>query len=550
MDKKSTFFGKDRYGIFMLLALLLVALISIWRLFPSRVSPAGAPLDTFSGERAMLHLPIIAREAHPSGSPAQVQVRDYLVQQLTDLGLETQVQATWGVENVIARLYGSQPSGAILLQAHYDSYKGPGAADNGAGVAALLEVVRALKAGLPLHNDIIVLFDDSEELPDPFTGTKAFISEHAWMADVRVAVGMDTAVGGFIATDDTGSENGWMVGVLARAYTGGAWTSLSGGGGYDTRPFRENGIRVLELEDNYPFHQQHTPEDVPAIVNPGSVQQLGEQVLAVTREMGSLDLGNTSGEQETYMYVPLLGLAHYPQAWALPLAILAGVLLLSAVGLALWQKATSWRGLGVAALATLVTAGVSALAVNAVWKAAPGILGWQTYRWSDWPEVIPPYGWEILILTNLAALALMGVVYRLARRWSAPVSFSLFGLVIYLLLAVVFALADPRGAIIITWPVLIGAVSWIAALLLRRNGKEWAFDAGALLAAIPTMLYILPLVPATFMGDGTKSVAITAGVWVVMLAIMLPVVDGLIARRELYHVPDQAKAEMSPVKPK
>jgi hypothetical protein len=524
-----THLGKMIFGAahrhWLLLAVLLVAVLSLAPLFPHRVTPASASPEQFSGERAMLHLPIIAREAHPSGSPAQAQVRDYLVGQLTGLGLETEVQAIWGVENVLARLEGSQPGSAILLQAHYDSRGGPAAADNGAGVAALLEVARALTVSPAMRNDIIFLFDDSEEIPDAFTGTKAFIAKHPWMADVRVAVGMDTAVRGFIAIDDTGPDNGWMVGVLAKAYNGGAWTSLSGGGGYDTEPFRDAGIRVLELEDNYPFYQQHTPADVAAIVNPGSVQQLGEQALVVVRTMGDMDLSNTSGEQETFFYVPVLGLAHYPQTWALLLAILAGVLVLIALGLALWQKTISWRGLGVASLATLVTAGIASLLTSAIWKLAPGIFAWQTRRWTEWPEVIPPHGWLILILTNLLALALAVIVYRLVRRWSSRAAFSLFGLLFFFFLALVFALADPRGAMIITWPVLIGALSWIGAVLLNKKGKSWAVDAGAMLAAIPVLVYILTLIPAIFMGDGTKSVAITTGVFVVVLSVVLPVVD-------------------------
>jgi acetylornithine deacetylase/succinyl-diaminopimelate desuccinylase-like protein len=195
-----------------------------------------------------------------------------------------------GRENVVARLNGTQPgSEAILLQAHYDSSRGPGAADNGTGVSALLEIMRALASGpQPLH-DVIAFFDDGEELPDAFTGTKVFINKHPWMDDVRVAIGMDTAVRGPISPDDTGTNNGWLVDVMARAYTGGAWTSLSGGGGYDSQPFRSAGVRVLELEDNYPFHEMHTKDDVPAIVNPGSVQQLGEQALAV-RELANIDL--------------------------------------------------------------------------------------------------------------------------------------------------------------------------------------------------------------------------------------------------------------------
>ena len=514
----------------LLLALLVLITLALAPLFPHRVTPASASLERFSGERAMAHLPIIAREAHPSGSPAQAVVRDYLVEQLSSLGLETEIQHTWGVDNVVARLDGRDPSGAILLQAHYDSYNGPGAADNGAGVAALLEIARALSASPQMGNDVIFLFDDSEELPDAFTGTRAFIAEHPWMAEVRVAIGLDTAVRGFIATVDTGSDNGWLVNVLARAYTGGAWTSLSGGGGYDTKPFRERGIRVLELEDNYPFHQQHTPDDVPAIVNPGSVQQLGEQALSVVREMGDLDLSVTSGEQQTYAYVPLLGLAHYPQSWALPFAILAAVLMLVAVGLALWQRAASWRGLGLAALVTLLCAALAGLLTNAVWGAAPDLFDWPTRAWRDWPEVIPPQGWLILILTNLINLALMVAVYRLVRRWSGRVDFSLVGLLLFGLFAPALAFAAPQGAILVTWPALIGALCWIAAVVLNRQGKAWALDLGALGATLLVIVYILPLLPAVFMGDGTKSVAITAAVWVLILAVLLPVVDGVVVR--------------------
>jgi hypothetical protein len=509
----------------MLGGLLLVLCISLAPLFPWKVTPAEAPRDVFSGERAIAHLSSIARQAHPSGSPTQAQVRDYLVQQLTELGLEVEVQRTWGVENVVARLQGTDPSGAILLQAHYDSYGGPGAADNGAGVSALLEVMRALAAGSTPSNDIIALFDDSEEIPDAFTGTKAFIHEHPWMADVGVAIGMDTAVRGFISTDDTGEDNGWLVQALARAYPGGAWTSVSGGGNYDTQPFRQAGIRVLELEDNYPFVEQHTENDVPAIVNPGSMQQLGEQALAVVRELGSLDLSDTSGEQETYMHVPLLGLAHYPQSWALPLAILAGVLVVIACGLCLWRRLATWRGLFAALLATVLAAGLAAVGVNALWQAAPDLFGWETYHWRDWPEVIPPNGWWILILSNLAVFILTVVLYRLARHWSTRADYSLLGLLAFLAPTVLLAITEPRAAIIVTWPVLIGALSWIATVVLHHRGKEWAVDAGAMVAAIPSGLYILPLIVSVFMGDGTKSVASSAGVFAVLLAIILPVVD-------------------------
>jgi hypothetical protein len=104
------------------------------------------------------------------------------------------------------------------------------------------------------------------------------------MPDVRVAIGTDTAVGGPINVNETGPRNGWLVQALARAYTGGTWSSASGGGTYEYFAFRRAGVQGLELEDNYAFRAQHTALDRPEIV---SVQQLGEQVVAVTRELGS-----------------------------------------------------------------------------------------------------------------------------------------------------------------------------------------------------------------------------------------------------------------------
>jgi hypothetical protein len=517
-------------GFVVLLVLALAAFSTISPMFPRSVTPASAPLDQFSAERAFTHLTVIAREPHPAGSPAQAGVRDYLVEQLSALGLEVEIQQAPGLANVVARLHGSDPRGAILIQAHYDSMGGPGAADNGAGTAALLEIMRSLSAGPALRNDVIALFDDSEELPDTFTGTKAFIRAHPWIGDVRVVIGMDTAVRGFICVDDTGTDNGWMVHVLERAYTGGAWTSISGGGNYDTKPFRQAGIRVLELEDNYPFYEQHTPADIPEIVNPGTLQQLGEQALAVTREIGWLDLSNTSGAQEAFIYLPILGLVHYPETWAPPLVILAGILFVIAFSLALWRKIASWRGLGVAFLATIITVVLSFFLANALWKAAPDLFDWEIQRWSEWPEVIPPHGWQYLILTYFLVAVLAVIFYKLTRRWSGRADFSLIGLAFIFAIAVVSGFKIPQAAMQPTWVVLSTSAIWIAAIVIQRDKKERQVEAGVVFTALAAVMLILPLIPGVFMGDGTKSVAITAGVWAVLLGMILPAGDGLFVR--------------------
>jgi acetylornithine deacetylase/succinyl-diaminopimelate desuccinylase-like protein len=174
----------------------------------------------------MLHLPVIASEPHPQGSPALARVRDYLVQELSASGLEVEVQRAGTLQNVVARLHGTDPTGAIVILAHYDTVSfSPGAGDNSSTVATLVEIMRALAAGPVPRNDVIALFDDGEE-PGSFAGTQAFIRRHPWMGSVRVAISIDSAIAGFISMNEVGPKNnGWLVHALARAYTGGNWMS-------------------------------------------------------------------------------------------------------------------------------------------------------------------------------------------------------------------------------------------------------------------------------------------------------------------------------------
>ncbi len=476
----------------------------------------------------MGRLPIIAHEPHPVGSPAQARVRDYLVQELKNAGLETQVQATGGMENVLARLHGSNPRGAIVILTHYDTIPyTPGAGDNGAAVAALLEVVRALASGPVPKNDVIALFDDKEEI-GPFSGTWAFIREHPWMKDVRVAVSIDGATSGFISMNEVGpGNNGWLVHVLANAYTGGAWMSMSGGGIYNSTPFREAGIPVLALESNYPFRQYHTMEDVPAIINPATVQQMGEQTVAIARELGGLDLRNPWGEQETFFSIPFIGFIHYPQVWTFRLAITAAMILLLALGLALRQRFISWRGLGMAFGMMLLTAALSVIGVGALQPRLPAIFDWQTAQWGDWPEVIPPYGWLAAGALALLVLGLAVVGYVLARHWSQPADFSLTGLLPFAIAAGALAVAEPRAAYSFIWPVLIGSLAWLVVATLGGKQAKWSVTTGIMLAAIPVVVFLAPVLPGVVMSDGMKSLNVLAGVEVALLTVILPALDGV-----------------------
>ena len=126
------------------------------------------------------------------------------------VGRETRVRAAT-VRNIVARIPGTACTGAVLIDAHYD---GAGiahaAADDGAGVVAVLEAVRALQAGPPLKNDVILLITDGEELG--LMGARAFADQHPWMADVTVVLNLEMRGGGGPSIMfQTGADNGWVV---------------------------------------------------------------------------------------------------------------------------------------------------------------------------------------------------------------------------------------------------------------------------------------------------------------------------------------------------
>src|SRR5215471_1530354 len=184
-------------SVFAWLFMVFLVFLALTKLKAPEPEAATAPADKFSAERAMVYVRAIASVPHPLGSDANHKVRNYLLAQLSSLGLNPQVFDGTGTahfwrsaviahtRDILGRLPGSANTGAIMLVGHYDSVPtAPGAADDGAAVAAILEAVRALRAGPGLKNDLIVLFTDGEE--SGLLGADAFAASHPWMKDVAL----------------------------------------------------------------------------------------------------------------------------------------------------------------------------------------------------------------------------------------------------------------------------------------------------------------------------------------------------------------------------
>jgi Zn-dependent M28 family amino/carboxypeptidase len=184
----------------------------------------------------------------------------------------------------------------VLLTAHYDSVAaGPGAADNIAGVATILEIARIMSAEAPMGNPIIFLLSDGEE--PALLGAEAFLAKHPWAAEVGVVVNLEArGTSGQSILFETTENNSWLIDVFIAHAPRPIVNSL-----YDEiYKFQPNhtdltiyemagipGINFGFFED---FAHYHTPLDNLTNLNPGSVQHQGDNALAAVRAFAELDL--------------------------------------------------------------------------------------------------------------------------------------------------------------------------------------------------------------------------------------------------------------------
>ena len=473
--------------------------IGIWPLIPPGASPIDAPEDAFSAERAATHISVIAREPHPIGSPANQEVREYLLNELLGLGLEPVLQSidvpnyfggagTVTVVNVMARIPGHSNTGAIALMGHYDSVPTtPGANDNAAAVAAILETARALLSAPQLRNDIILLLTDAEE-PAPRFGATAFADQHQWADDIAFVANFE-AIGGTgpSVLIETAGPDSWVVGdVIASTphpvafsfYT--SLVDLVGADATDFTPLRERGIAGANFAYLHGSPIYHSPDDSFDHVDLRSVQHHGDYALSITRHLGDIDFADVpEGSDATYFRAgPLLVI--YTQAWVLPLAAFSAVLFLAAIASRIRRREISLRSV-------LLTTGKMLLPILGFGMLVA--LAWMLIaELRPTPSVAESYAYVVVLLA-LTLLALSWVLRRFERRYS-KLELLAGGVLIWTLLSSLSAITMPGASYLFTWPALAGAivVGWTF-----RPGSGGIRFANLAILAIPAVVLAVPV---------------------------------------------------------
>ena len=320
--------------------------VGIWLLAAygqHRPAPLGldAPATQFSAARAdavMARL-LDGQQPRPAGSAQNAALRAHLMEELARLGATARTQTglscaarsgfvTCGtVTNVIADIAPGRGT-PLLLLAHMDSVAaGPGAGDDMSGVATILETVRALKArGLPRHRPIRALFTDGEE--SGLLGAIADLREPAARPDV--VINMEARGNrGPSYLFQTSPGDAPLVDIYARSVSHVAASSFYAEiykvlpNDTDLTPFLRAGITGYNFAFIGNAAHYHTPLDRRENLDPASLQHHGENLLGLADALSRADDAALKGGDAIYMDVLGWWLPRLPQAWALPLSVLA-----------------------------------------------------------------------------------------------------------------------------------------------------------------------------------------------------------------------------------
>jgi hypothetical protein len=406
---------------------------------------------------------------------------------------------------------------------HYDSViAGPGANDDGTAVAALLETIRALRAGPPIQNDVVFLFTDGEEAG--LLGAKAFVDEHPLAREIGLVLNFEArGNSGPVLMFETSPDNGWLIQEFARAAPAPFASSLF----YDvyrTLPnntdftlFKEAGFAGLNFAyidgDTY----YHSPLDNIANVGERSLQHHGVYALALTRHFGNLSLENTKGSDAVYFNILGSALVRYPGGWIMPLLILVALGTIAVIVLGFRARLLTFWGLVLGFLAFLIILIIPAAIVALI---AP-VLGAMH---SEFPYYGDTYNPQLYLIGFVAlAIATTSALYVLFRRKIRVYNLAMGGLLWWLILAAITSLAFPGGSYLFVWPLLFSLLELAA--LFAVHDPEHALTKRLvvlLLCAIPGIILFAPIIYMLFITLTMRLAAAPVVGTVLLLSLLIP----------------------------
>jgi hypothetical protein len=426
------------------------------------------------------------------------------------------------VRNVIAMI-GPAKGKAVLLNAHYDSVPvGPGAADDGIGVATLLEVGSILK-NQKLRQPVILLFNEGEELG--LVGARAFLADPL-SRNVGSLINLEArGVRGPVTMFETSRPNAAAIRVFAEAVTHPVGNSLATDvyrllpNYTDVNSFAERGWLTLNLAPIGNETRYHSPGDDLTALDLATLQHMGDQTLALTQRLANEPA--QSGEANS-IFMDVTGRTLVTMPLAIGMSLMVGLLVAFAVlSLRAGQLA---QGIGVTAGSLLGSAALSWVLVTLIGIFRQGMF------WRAQPA------WTHLTTTACTIFVTLILLFTIGRNVSLRQLRASFWLV-YVIAGVMIGLFAPGGIIFFIFPPLLAlaglltsrwwnSVERVGALLaivvlfltwgallglleeLLNQGPMWAFAPLSAFVIVPILIEAKPLIEAAGLRAGAAMTAI------------------------------------------
>jgi Peptidase family M28 len=532
----------------ILLAFFLIiffVFLSIYQLQPPPSVAQNAPAAVFSSGRAMKHLKVIAQKPHPIGSPEHTKVRDYILKELTAMGLSPEVQKTtvvnqrWGppfvagtVHNIVAKQSGTDNTKAILVAAHYDSVpNGSGASDDGAAVVAMLETIRALRAGSPLKNDVIFLFTDGEE--PGLLGAKAFIDEHPLAKNVGLVLNFEArGNSGPSIMFETSSENGWLIKEFASSAVHPITNSLFYSiykllpNDTDLTIFKAAGLPGFNFAYMNGVSYYHTFADNLETIDERSLQHHGNYILNLTRHFGNLNLGNTKKNDAIYFDILGIIIVQYSESWSRFFTIIVMILFGSIIIFGFKKRQLSFSGIFLGFFAFLLTIISTAAIVTLLWWTITSLeSNYQSMVQGD------TYNSNLYIIAFTSiAIAITSALFVWFHKKISVQNLAVGALLWWLILMIATQLFLPDANYLFTWP-LLSALIGLGLIFSYVNDNSFLRKSFAIAStcAIPGIILLTPTIYLIFVALTLEMSGVAIIMLVLLLGLLIPLISLIVA---------------------
>ena len=517
---------------------LIVGLVyySFFSLMPQKGSPSSVEDTKFSTERALIPLKEITKAPHYIGTKEHARVRNYLIGQLEELGLETQIQEGFVInpkwksldkpKNIIAKIQGSENGKSLLLLSHYDSALTPsyGASDAGSGVVTILETLRAYKSsGKKPKNDIIVLFTDAEEVG--LDGARLFVNNHPWAKNVGIALNFEARGSGgpsnMIVETNGGNKNlikAFMEADVKFPVASSLMYSIYKmlPNDTDSTVLREgadiDGFFFAFIDDHYDYH---TANDTYDNLDVNTLQHQGEYLLPLVHYFGDSDLNQLKSlDDHVYINLPFFKMVSYPFTWVFPMLLVAIIIFIVLIIYGLRKRVLTGNG---------VVRGFIPFTLAMIFCGILGFYGWKLIllMYPQYQEIQQGFTYNGHTYISFFVLLSLGVLFGIYYKFSKKINVAnlLIAPLIFWILINMGVAIYLKGAAFFIIPVFLGLLSlWI---LIRKDRPNLILL--TIIGSIAIFIFA-PLVQFFPVGLGLKMLVGSCLFTALLFGILLPVI--------------------------